>query len=443
MHLIDTLLHARWVLPIRPTNNILENHSIAIDHGKIIDVIPTQEAKQRYSAKNETFLHHHVVMPGLINTHVHAAMNLFRGYADDLALMDWLHNHMWPAEKQWVSPEFVFDGTEQAIAEMIRGGTTTFADMYFFPEHAAKAVEASGMRAMIGFNVMDFPTPWGSGPDDYFAKSEAMYHDYRSHPLIKLCFAPHAPYTVSDETMRRLLELALAWDIKIEMHIHETQHEVDESLQKYNKRPIQRLHDLDALSSRMIAVHMTALNEADFDIIQETQTHIVHCPESNLKLASGFAPVSTMLKKGINVALGTDGVASNNDLNMFGEMRLASLLAKALSQDPQAMHAAQTLEMATIGGAKAMGIEDKVGSLEPGKEADIIAINLNELESFPLYNPFSQLVYATERHQVTDVWVAGKPLLKNRTLLTLNEHELREKAKDWQHRIQNWRRGSS
>ena len=442
---IDTLINARWVIPVdtadnsraksNPENNILEHHSLAINDGKILAILPTAKAHNKYTAAKEHQLENHAVMPGLINCHTHAAMNLFRGLADDLPLMEWLNQHIWPAEQKWISPEFVNDGTRHAVAEMIRSGTTCFNDMYFFPDQAAEVAVETGIRAMIGLIIIDFPTAWAKDADEYLVKGEQVHDKYRHNTHIHTAFAPHAPYTVSDGPLQRINILAEELDIPIHMHIHETVDEVEQSEERHGQRSIQRLHELGLLSPRLIAVHMTQLTEEEITLLNAQGVHVVHCPESNLKLASGFCPVSELLQRDINVALGTDGAASNNDLDMLGEMRTAALLAKGTSGNSSVLPAHQALQMATINGAKALGIDHITGSLTKGKAADVIAIDLDTIESQPLYDPVSHIVYAANRNQVTDVWVAGKQLLKNRTLTTIEEKSVLSKSRDWQEKI--------
>jgi 5-methylthioadenosine/S-adenosylhomocysteine deaminase len=442
---IDTLINARWVIPVDTANNsraknnlennILEHHSLAINDGKILAILPTAKAQNKYTAAKEHQLANHAVMPGLINCHTHAAMTLFRGLADDLPLMEWLNQHIWPAEQKWISAEFVNDGTRHAVAEMIRGGTTCFNDMYFFPDQAAEVAVETGIRAVIGLILIDFPTAWAKDADEYLVKGEQVHDKYRHNSHIHTAFAPHAPYTVSDGPLQRINILAEELDIPIHMHIHETADEVKQSKDQHGQRSIQRLHELGLLSPRLIAVHMTQLTEDEITLLSAQGVHIVHCPESNLKLASGFCPVNELLQQNINVALGTDGAASNNDLDMLGEMRTAALLTKGTSGNSSVLPAHQALEMATINGAKALGIDHITGSLTKGKAADVIAIDLDTIESQPLYDPVSHIVYAANRNQITDVWVAGKQLLKNRELTSIEEKSVLNKSREWQEKI--------
>ena len=362
-------------------------------------------------------------------------MSLLRGVADDLPLMDWLQNHIWPLEQQWVSESFVKDGTDLAIAEMLRSGTTCFNDMYFFPNITAKQAVQAGIRASIGLVVFDFPTVWAQNSDEYLEKGLALYDQLRGQPLLTATFSPHAPYTVSDQPLEKIRTLADELELPVHIHVHETRHEVEQALLEQGQRPLQRLHKLGLVNPSLLAVHMTQLDADDIALMAEAGAHIVHCPESNLKLASGFCPIAQCIAAGVNVALGTDGAASNNDLDMLGEMRTAALLAKAVADNASAVPAMTALRMATINGAKALGLENEIGSLTIGKAADVIAIDCSDLESQPLFNPISQLVYATDRKQVSDVWVAGKRLLKARQLTTINRDELLEKVASWQQRL--------
>ncbi len=432
---VDLIIQARWIIPVEPESVTYENHALVVNDGKIIDLLPLTNAAQKYQATSLEKLDKHVVMPGLINSHTHASMSLMRGIADDLELMDWLQNHIWPLEQKWVGEAFVRDGSDLAIAEMIRGGTTCFNDMYFFPEITAHQAIQHGIRASIGLILIDFPSAWAENSEAYIEKGLALHEQLRHEALITTPFSPHAPYTVSDEPLKKIRTLADELELPIHMHVHEIKHEIQEQQRKTGQTPLQRLHHLGLLSPSFMAVHMTQISDEEVNLVAETGAHIIHCPESNLKLASGFCPVSKCLDAGINVALGTDGAASNNDLDMFGEMRTAALLAKGVANDASALPAKTALEMATINGAKALGLADKTGSLVVGKAADVIALNMDQLETQPLFDPISQVVYASNRQQVTDVWVAGKQLLKNRNLTTMNIDDLKIRIAEWQLRL--------
>jgi len=433
--IVDTLIHARWIIPVEPESVTYEHHSLVIDSGKIIDLLPTELAKQKYQGKTTENLDNHALLPGLINCHTHAAMTLMRGIADDLPLMDWLQNHIWPLEHQWMSEAFVRDGSDLAIAEMILGGTTCFNDMYFFPDVTAAQAIHHGIRATVGMIVIDFPSVWAQNANEYIEKGLALHEQLRLSDLCTTAFAPHAPYTVSDEPLQKIKTLADELELPIHIHLHETVHEVEQAQAQTGQRPLQRLQELGLVNPSLIAVHMTQLTDEEIDLFAESGAHIVHCPESNLKLASGFCQLAKCLAAGINVALGTDGAASNNDLDMFGEMRTAALLGKAVAADASAVPAMTALRMATINGAKALGLDAICGSLGIGKAADVIAIDLNHLETQPLYCPVSQIVYAASRQQVTDVWVAGRRLLKQRQLTTINSDDLKAKIAVWQQRL--------
>ncbi len=432
---VDTLIHARWIIPAVPEGLVLTHHSLAIDKGRIEAVLPTRDARERYSADHEQECSRHALIPGLINAHTHASMSLLRGLADDMPLMQWLNEHIWPAEGRWVSEEFVADGTRLAIAEMLRGGTTCFNDMYFFPDITAKVCSQIGMRAVVGLILIDFPSAWAENADDYLHKGLALNDQLRANPLIHTAFAPHAPYSVSDAPLQRIQTLADELELAVHMHVHETRDEVEQGLQNHGMRPLQRLQQLGLLSPSLAAVHMTQLTEEEIELIAESGASVVHCPESNLKLASGFCPVESLRQAGINVALGTDGAASNNDLDMFSEMRSAALLAKGVSGNASALPAAAALGMATINGARALGIDEQTGSLEAGKSADVTAVDLGAIESQPIYHPLSQLVYSCGREQVSDVWIAGRQLLKERTLTNLDLQEILYRAGNWGEKI--------
>jgi len=371
----------------------------------------------------------------LINAHGHAAMSLFRGIADDVPLQSWLEQHVWPLEGRYVSEEFVYQGAELAVAEMLRGGTTCFADMYFFPEAVARVATNAHIRVQLSSPVLDFPTVWAQNPDEYILKATELHDDYRNSELVYTAFGPHAPYTVSDAPLRKIMTLAEELDIPIHMHVHETPSEVSDAVGNDGRRPLQRLAELGLLSPRLVCVHATQLEENEIEQIRTTGTHVVHCPESNLKLASGFCPVARLLDAGVNVALGTDGCASNNDLDMFAEMRTAALLAKGVAGDASALPAHQALTMATLNGARALGLDDRLGSIEAGKFADLTAVRLDALNALPLYNPVSHLVYNTQASQVSDVWVGGRAVLQQGELTTMEYRAVQDTALHWQEKI--------
>lgn len=435
MEPIDLLLTARWILPIAPNNCVLENYALAIHGDRIKDLLPLEDAKQQYYAENYLDLKDHVLMPGLVNMHTHAAMNLFRGLADDLPLMDWLTNYIWPAEKAIINAESVEVGTRLAVAEMLRGGITCFNDNYFYHDTIAAVAAEEGIRACVGLLIMNVSTTWAKNEKDYLARAKATLENQAHVPGITWALTPGHPFTVSDPTLIEIKSLAEKYNTPIHMHVHETKAELDGSMKDYGMHPLARLHKLGLLSKRFIAIHMTQLNDAEIELVSNTKTNVVHCPESNLKLASGFAPIAKLLNAKVNVSIGTDGAASNNDLDLFGEMRTAAFLAKAVSGNPTTLPAHDALAMATINGAKALGLAHEIGSLEPGKAADIIAVDLSSYLTQPVYNPVSHLVYALNRLQVKEVWVAGKRLLKGGKLVRLDVESTLAQAARWAQQI--------
>ena len=435
METVDLIIYARWVVPVLPRNTVLMQHCIVIHQGHILAVLPQDAVKKGYTATVEQHFDDHCIAPGLINNHTHAAMSLLRGMADDLPLMTWLNDHIWPTEAKWMSDGFVEAGSELAIAEMIRGGTTCFNDMYFFPDATARIVDQSGIRANLGMVVIEFPSAWAENPAEYLRKGEQLHDRYSRHTRVTTSYAPHAPYTVSDGSLTSIITNAEELDVPIHMHIHETAGEITQSVEQYGVRPLERLKDLGLLSPRLTAVHMTQLTDEEINWCAETGVHIAHCPTSNLKLASGFSPIVKLAQNNVNITIGTDGAASNNGLDMFAEMKQTALLAKAIARDASAIPAHAALEMATINAAKSLGLDDKIGSIEVGKAADLIAVDLSNIENQPCYDVISQLVYATGRDKVTDVWVEGKTLLKDRQLTTLNQHKVIETAQVWADKI--------
>lgn len=435
MQAISTLINARWIVPVEPEGLILEYHALAIDGGRILAILPQAEAATRYQAETCLMLDRQVLMPGLINAHTHASMTLLRGLADDLPLLNWLQDHIWPAEARWVDPAFVRAGTRLAVAELLRGGITCFNDMYFFPEATAAVACEAGIRACVGLIALDFPTAYARSLDEYLNKGLALHEALRSEPLLHTALAPHAPYTVSAPALERIGRLATDLNLPVHIHVHETAAEVADFQARHGCRPLQRLEEIGLLSSRLLAVHMTQLEPVEIERLVQTGVHVIHCPESNLKLASGFCPVAQLDAAGVNVAIGTDGAASNNDLDLFGELRTAALLGKGVAGDARVLPAARILRMATLNGAKALGLAHETGSLEPGKSADVIAVDLGELETEPVYHPLSQLVYAVSRRQVSNVWVAGQRVLAERHLATLDLDETVREARNWRDRI--------
>ena len=433
----DTIIDARWIVPVEPAGAVLDSHSLVINAGEIAAVIPTAEVAAHYSARTHLHLDDHVLIPGLVNLHTHAAMSLMRGLADDRPLMDWLRNHIWPVETQIVSHAFVRDGTLLACAEMLRGGITCFSDMYFFPEAAAQAALEAGMRAAIGMIVIEMQSPYASDAQDYLSKGLAMRDALRDEHLLTFCLAPHAPYTVSDATLQRVATYGNELDVPIHVHLHETLDEIRESIQAHKVRPLERLQRLGLVGPNLIAVHAVHLEPAEIEFLARHGCSVAHCPTSNLKLASGIAPVPRMVECGVNVGLGTDGAASNNRQDLMSEMRMAALLAKGSSGSATAIPAHSALHMATLAGAKALGIDARIGSLKPGKRADVTAVRLADIELSPLFDPVSHLVYAAGREHVTHVWVDGEPRVEDGVLTRLDAREVKLKATHWGDKIRN------
>ncbi|VVO21783.1 TRZ/ATZ family hydrolase [Pseudomonas fluorescens] len=431
---LDLLLLPTWLVPVEPAGVVLKEHALGIRDGRIVFIGP-RAAALKLEASEIRELPDMLLCPGLINAHGHAAMTLFRGLADDLPLMAWLEQHIWPAEAKWVDETFVRDGTDLAIAEQIKGGITCFSDMYFFPKIASGCIHESGIRGQIAIPILDFPIPGASTADDAIRQGVELFNDLKHHERIKITFGPHAPYTVGDENLEKIRVIAEELDASIHMHVHETAFEVQQSVEQYGERPLARLGRLGLLGPRFQAVHMTQISDEDLVLLVESNTSVIHCPESNLKLASGFCPVERLWQAGVNVAIGTDGAASNNDLDLLGETRTAALLAKAVAGSATALDAHRALRMATLNGARALGIEAEVGSLEVGKAADIVAFDLSGLAQQPVYDPVSQLIYATGRDCVKHLWVAGKQLLDDRRLTRLDEDQLCATAKAWGQRI--------
>lgn len=432
---VDLVIEARWVVPIEPAATTVEDHAIVVNGGRIVDLLPQSAARQRYVPAAVTSLPEHVVLPGLVNLHTHAAMSLMRGLADDIALMDWLQNHIWPAEARHVSAAFVADGTRLAAAEMLRGGVTCFNDMYFYPGAAIEASIELGIRIAAGILAIDFPSTYASDVDDYLAKGLATRDEYRDHRLVHFCLAPHAPYTVADPAFRRVVTLAEQLQIPIHIHVHETTAEIHDSQAAHGERPLERLQRLGVLSPFMIGVHAVHLEPEEIAVLAHQGCAIAHCPSSNLKLGSGIAPLAELLAAGINVGLGTDGAASNNRLDLWQEMRLAALLAKGRRHDARLVDAHQALHLATLGGARALALDDRIGSIVPGKEADLCAVRLDQLEQQPCYDVASHLVYVTGREHVSHVWVAGVLCAEHGRLTRIDDEVLMRCANSWQNKI--------
>ena len=425
----------RWVVPVVPEGAVLENHAVIIEGNRIRAVVEADAIAADWPQADRIELPERALIPGLVNMHTHSAMALLRGLADDLPLMRWLHENIWPAEKLIMGPDYVLAGTRLAMAEMLRSGTTCFNDNYFFPDVTAEAAIAAGMRAVVGMPVIGFPTPWAETEDEYFRRGLEVHQRFATETLVDVSFVPHAPYSVGDSAFRRIRTLAEELDINVHLHLLEARGEIEASREQYGLHPLDRLDALGLLGPRLLAVHMTQLVDIDLPRLARAGVHVVHCPDSNMKLASGICPVAALDRAGVNVCVGTDGAASNNDLSLLAEMRQTALLAKVSSADPEAVPARRALSMATLHGARALGMEDRIGSIEPGKCADLIAIRLDRIETQPVYDVISQIVYAAQDSQVTDVWVNGRRLLESRCLTTLDENEILESCGDWQQRI--------
>ena len=431
------VVEAEWVIPVVPPAEVLEEHAVVVADGAIRDVVPARDARSRYPGARRVSLPGHALVPGLINLHTHAAMALMRGLADDRALMDWLQNHIWPVESRLVNEDFVRDGTLIAAAEMLRGGVTCFNDMYFYPAAAARSAIEAGMRAVLGIIAIEMPSAYASDARDYLSKGLATRDALKQESLLSFCIAPHAPYTVSDRTFERIAMLQGELELPLHIHLHETRDEIEQSVARHGMRPLQRLQALGLVDASLIAVHAVHLSESEIALLADKGCHVAHCPSSNLKLASGIASAADLLKGGVNVGLGTDGAASNNRLDIFAEMRLAALLAKGAGGDATVLPAHTALEMATIRAARALGMEDRIGSLSPGKRADMAAVNLGAPELLPCYDPLSHLVYAAGREHVTHVWVDGEHVVNGGQLTRLDPRELAAKAAYWKDKIRS------
>jgi 5-methylthioadenosine/S-adenosylhomocysteine deaminase len=435
MDSVDTLVTARWVVPVEPAGSVLEDHAVAIRGGRIVAVLPVEEARARCDAAEVIERPHHVLLPGLVNAHTHAAMVLLRGRAENLPLGRWLRSTVWPLERRWVDPEYVRDGTTLAIAEMLRAGITCFADMHLWPDVVAQTAAALHMRASVGLVVTEAATRWAATADEYIDRGMHLRDEYRGDPLITTHFAPHAPYSASDVTLARVRRLADELDLPVAMHLHETAWEVEQSVQAHGRRPLARLADLGLASPQLVAIHMTQASTEDLDLLANSGASVVHCPESNLKLGSGICPVAQLLARGVRVALGTDGAASNNDLDLLAEARIAGLVSSGVAASPGDLVASDLLRMATLEGARALGLGEVTGSLEPGKWADLCCLDLRAARSWPVHDPVTAVIYAASSQQVTDTWVAGRRLLADGRLRTIDESAVLERAEAWRERL--------
>jgi len=437
---VDLMIEARWIVPVNPSNQVLEHQSVIVNQNGIVDVISIELARVKYAAAKTVVLNEHILIPGLINLHAHAGMTLMRGLADDIPLMPWLQNHIWPAEQQVVSEKFVRDSTLFGCAEMLAGGVTCFNDMYFFPQAASEAVLQAGMRAQLGLVVLEFPTNYANNADDYIEKGLLIRDTWRGNPLLSASLAPHAPYTVSDTTFEKVITYAEQLGLGVHTHLNETKAEIAESVEKFGVRPIKRMANLGVLGPNLTAAHCVQINNEDVELLSAHGVHVAHCPSSNAKLGSGIAPINWLLSLDVNVGLGTDGAASNNRQDMFAEMRLAVLLAKATTEDATSISAAKALEMATINGARALGLDHQVGSIEVGKLADLTAVRISDVETLPCFDPLSHLIYACGREHVSHVWVSGdlrfeRSCQQAGLYANIEPNELKEIALLWQSKL--------
>ncbi|NNL95199.1 MAG: TRZ/ATZ family hydrolase [Xanthomonadales bacterium] len=423
----------RFLVPVRPRSRVFENWAIVIDteNGEVVALGESASLIRRFPRAEQVNLKEHALIPGLINMHTHSPMTLLRGYADDLKLDDWLQNHIWPAEQRWANEEFVTDGTRLALVEMLRSGTTCFSENYFFPDRIAAEAERAGIRATVGIPVIEFETAWADSIDQYIGKGIELEQDYRASKRINFSFAPHALYSVPRTALEQVVRHAEQLGLKIHLHLLETAWEIDHARAQGYGHPLELARQLGMLNPGLLAVHMVHLEDSDIDLLADTGANVIHCPHSNLKLASGMCRLADLVAQGVNVAVGTDGVAANNTLSMFDEIRTAALLAKGRTQDPEVVDAMTALEMATINGARALGMEQTIGSIEKGKQADLCAIDFRHARTQPVHDVISHLVYAAPGHQVSDIWVAGQQLLKQGELTTLDEHRILDKASAW------------
>jgi len=430
------ILEPRWLLPVEPWS-VLEGDAVAIEDGRIIAIGSREGLRESYPDAARTVLPDHVLMPGLVNAHTHAAMTLLRGFADDVPLMTWLRQRIWPVEGRWVDPDFVTDGTRLAAAEMMRGGVTCFADMYFFPQQAIEACLRSGIRILSGQVVVDATTAYANGSADHLQKAARVIEQFRDVPGVHFSLAPHAPYTVSDEVFVSLKVLCDEFGIPLHTHLHETLAEVDESVAHYGVRPLERLDRLGLVGPDFMAVHAVHLTDDEIALLADRGASAVHCPTSNLKLASGVARFADWLAAGMRVGLGTDGVASNNRLDLLSDMRLASCWPRGPPATPRPVPARQALRAATLGGAQTLGLGHLIGSLGVDKSADLIAVDLSDQDLSPMYDVASHLVNCVDRHHVSDVWVAGRRVVRHSELVDEDPAQLRALATVWQERIRS------
>ena len=435
MQTIESILCGDAVLTMNDGMDVVRHGAVAVDGGAVVAVGAQQEILSKYSSKTVLDGKGRVLLPGFVNTHCHAAMAYFRGLADDMQLKEWLEQHIWPAENRLLSPEFVADSAELACLEMLKGGVTTVNDMYFFGAATALSAKKMGMRAIVGAGIVDFPTIAGNSVDEYLAKAEAFIREWSGDPLVSGAIAPHSAYACGPDTLKRVKEMADRLGCLIHLHVSETAWEVGEIRSRFGRRPVEHLEAIGMLAPNVVAVHCVWLDDAEIEIFARRGVGVAHCIESNLKLASGFAPVAKMLKAGVNVSFGTDGAASNNDLNMLGELSTAAKVHKAVAEDPTVLDAKTALRMATRGGAEVLGLGGSIGSLEPGKRADIISFDMRKPHLSPLYDPYSHIVYAARPSDIDLVMVDGKILVRNGVAIACSETDILAKAEEWKKKI--------
>lgn len=431
----DYLIAADYILTMDDSFTVITDGALAVKGTDILDVGKYEEISRVYRAEKIVREKHKVIFPGLINTHTHAAMVYFRGIADDLPLQEWLKEHIWPAENKWLSPEFIADSIELACLEMLKGGVTVYNDMYFFENAAAHSTKKIGMRAVLGCGILDFPTRSGNSADEYLAHAESFIRDWKGDELIVPCIAPHALYTCGPETLQKAKAMALQYRVPLHIHLSETKWEVEEVKMRYRMKPVHYLESLGFLDETVLAAHCIWLDDDEIEILAQSKAAVSHCMESNLKLASGFAPVVTMLMSGLKVTFGTDGAASNNDLNILSEMSTTAKVHKALSENPTALDARTVLLMATRWGAEALGLGNTIGSLQKGKRADFVSLNLNKPHLTPLYDISSHIVYSAMASDVDSVMVNGRYVVESGRLVTADEEEILAKAREWAEKI--------
>jgi len=431
----DLILEPSWLLPMAPARTVLTGHSVAILGAQIVAIGPTQAIREQFHTTANLRLDGQLLMPGLVNAHGHAAMVLLRGLAEDLPLDSWLRTRIWPLEARWMSSEFVADGVALALIEMLKSGTTCFSDMYFYPEVTASAVRDCGMRAQITFPLIDFANAWSKSAAEGFRKGLALHDAYRDDPLIRIGFGPHSAYALRDDDLIKTLTLADEIDAPIHMHLNETAHEVAAARRDLGRSHIQHLADIGMLVPRLQAVHLTQIDDAELELLIEGGVRAIHCPQSNLKLGSGIADIARMRRRGLVVGLGTDGAAANNSLDLFTEARIAALLAKTVSGNPATLDAFEALELTTLGSARALGLDATIGSIELGKAADLISIDLTHSGALPVHRPESTLLYTASGSHVRNVWIAGRRLICDGQATTLDETDIRARATAWSSRL--------